>query len=403
MKRRIKKSHFENINALRFIAFFCIFFSFAVIIDNPNIANVSFYKDLVKFSINLKTASTSLIFILTGFLNAHAIFEERFVYKQINVLRLYMRRLLAVIPLFLAVFLVGYFALPNWNMGVEGQAVSETSKISYIAFLQNYSMDAEHYMKKSTWNLVGWQIDNFWLIAAQIQAIIILPLLMSFFRRLENVFIILFIALSIGFGFIWGNNSSASFNLLFHFSDIALGVLIAYVSFFKYKLYYKLKSITRRNMGLFYVAIILWVVLSDKIISLELGVSESIKLTLSKLVIGCLMAYVVFEQHFCSTSLIKLSKLKPLNWIGDYSLGLFAWFPLAILLAEISIGFIFDSESSLSSFLLAKLSLSFTYSVILALLSDEFIEKRFHRLRKNYQPIKDLTPSSLKDDAQKPA
>lgn len=403
MKRRIKKSHFENVNALRFLAFFCIFFSFAVVIDSPNIANVSFYKDLVKFSINLKTASTSLIFILTGFLNAHAIFEERFVYKQLNVLRLYMRRLLAVIPLFLAVFLVGYFALPSWNMGIDGQAVSETSKISYISFLQNYSMDVEHYMKKSEYNLVGWQIDNFWIVAAQIQAVIILPLLMGFFRRLENVLIIFLILVSIGFGFVWGNQSGASYNLLFHFSDIALGVLIAYVSFFKYKLYYKLKSITRRNMGLFYVAIILWLVLSNKILSLEPGIPESIKLTVSKLVIGCLMAYVVFEQHFCSTSIIKLSKIKPLNWIGDYSLGLFAWFPLAILFAEVSIGFIFDSESSLTSFLVAKLILSFIYTIILALLSDEFIEKRFHRLRKNYQPIKDLTPSSLKDDAQKPA
>ena len=358
---------------------------------------------MVKFSINLKTASTSLIFILTGFLNAHAIFEERFAYKQLNVLRLYMRRLLAVIPLFLAVFLVGYYALPSWNMGIEGQAVSETSKISYITFLQNYSMNAEHYMKKSSWNMVGWQIDNFWIVAAQMQAVIILPLLMSFFRRLENVLIVFLLSISLGFGIFWGNESSASFNLLFHFSDIALGVLIAYVSFFKYKLYYKLKSITRRNMGLFYVAIILWMVLSNKILSLEPGISESIKITLSKLVISCLMAYVVFEQHFCSTSIIKLSKIKPLNWIGDYSLGLFAWFPLAIILAEVSIGFVFDSESSLSSFLLTKILLSFIYCIILALLSDEFIEKRFHRLRKNYEPIKDLTPSSLKDDAQKPA
>lgn len=403
MRRRIKKSHFENVNALRFLAVLSLIFSFAVVVDSPVISNVSFYKDLVKFSINLKAASISLLLILTGFLNAHAIFEERFVYKQVNILRLYMRRLILVFPLYSAVFVVGYFLLPSWSHSIAAQSVSETPKFSYLLLVSNYFLNADHYMLKNTQNMTAWLIDNFWLLAVQIQAILIIPLLMSFFRRLEHFLIGLGILLFLAFGALFSERSSASYNLLFHFGDMMLGILLAYISFFKYQLYYKLKNISRRNMALFYTAVILWVTLGHKLMAFEPGIPASIKLTVMKLITGCLMAYVVFEQHFCSTSILKLSKIKPLNWLGDYALGLFAWYPLAIILAQLSLSFLSSGESVIQVMIASKVALSVLYSILLALISMEFIEKRFHTLRKNYQPIKDITPNTLETNASKSA
>lgn len=156
-------------------------------------------------------------------------------------------------------------------------------------------------------------------------------------------------------------------------------------------------------MALFYTAVILWVTLGHKILSFEPSIPVSIKYTVMKLVTGCLMAYIVFEQHFCSTSVLKLSKINPLNWLGDYALGLFAWYPLAIILAQLSLSFLSSGESEIEVIIASKVVLSILYSILLALISMEFIEKRFHELRKNYLPIKDITPNTIETNASKSA
>ena len=111
MKRLIKKSHFDNVNALRFLAFFGIFISHCFITDNQQVKVSTLFTDLLQVTGNLNNVCYSLLFLLTGFLNTWTIFEERFIYKKMNLLRFYMRRILGMLPLYFLVFLINFVYL----------------------------------------------------------------------------------------------------------------------------------------------------------------------------------------------------------------------------------------------------------------------------------------------------
>lgn len=397
MKRLIKKSHFDNLSSMRFLAFLGIFVAHAVISFNPQITVAKLFVDVRQFTANINVASYSLLFILTGFLNTWSIFEERFIYQKVNILRLMVRRFLGILPLYVLLFFFGYYILPLLNKSVP---VSQTDLIpawQYFSFSFNF-------FYTETWNPLNDSIGNMWSIAVTVQYILVWPMLMRIFRRNEtSMFVLMLVVWAAGY-LIWGQTPGWSYNTLNFLPEFAIGGYAAYISFFKYPSFQKLRENTQRTNGFTYLCFFGYLIFRNKLMHmLELqGIPQTVVFVADKLALSLTLGYFVFEQNFGNHSVIKLAKLKFMKEPGRLSFGLYAYMSAGIVVAFAVGGFMSDSESMAMALVVRPL-IALVVTAVLAVLSNEYYEKKFSRQKKNYNPTREYNPVGLQDAKTKSA
>jgi peptidoglycan/LPS O-acetylase OafA/YrhL len=401
MKRLIRKSHFDNIYAIRFLAFLAIFVSHGFITSNQQLNVSTLFMDLRQFTGNLNSAAYSLVFILTGFLNTWGIFEERFIYKKMNVLRFYMRRLLTLLPLYLLVFFFAYYVSPNAITGLDSSVNHEIPGWAYLSFLSNffYNGPPEIINPGNMANLIS---GNMWSVAVTFQFIIFWPLLMNYFRRNETW---LFLCCAITFvvaAVFMSHQPGFRFNTLNLLIDFTAGAYLAYFSFFKYSLYNNLKRNTRRTNAAVYIAFFLYLIFREKILGRFESFPDQLIFIAERIAIAGALAYFVFEQNFGSNSILKMAKLKIFNYPGKLVFGLYVYHAAGIILGYHIMSFLIDKQGAASVLLLENF-LALLITLVLTLVSHEFFEKKFLRRKKNYQPTREYNPVGLQDVKTKPA
>jgi peptidoglycan/LPS O-acetylase OafA/YrhL len=395
MKRLIKKSQFDNIDSLRFLAVFAIIISHSFITSNQQIRVSTLFSDLRQVTANLSTAAYSLLFILTGFLNTWTTFEERFIYKKMNVLRFYMRRLIGVLPVYLLLFLIGYYIMPGIKTSVPVDKVQEISWLRYLSFSFN-----QGYVENL--NPVHAVLGNMWSIAISIQFVIIWPLLMNLFRRNETtLFIICFILFGVS-AYFWSGNPSYRFSTFNCLLDFVAGSYLAYFCFFRYKPYNWLKTVTHRSIAFMYALFFSLILFKARFYRLFPDYQFELIYLAERLIISALLTFFVFEQHFNSHSLLKLAKLKIFTAPGKFAFGLYAYHALGIIMGYAILNFL-DLQESMVIVLLFKPILALVVTSVLAVVSYEFFEKKFTRLKVNYSPTREFNPLKTEDVKAKSA
>ena len=395
MKRLIKKSHFDNINALRFLAFFGIFVSHCFITDNQQVKVSTLFTDLLQVTGNLNNVCYSLLFLLTGFLNTWTIFEERFIYKKMNLLRFYMRRILGMLPLYFLVFLLGYFILPRINTGIPQENLQFISAGDYWGFYFNFGYT-------DSGNPLQGVLGNMWSIAVSFQFVIVWPILMSYFRRKEKALMIIAMLAFIASAWMWSQDDSFRYSSLNIICDFIIGSYLAYFSFFKYKLYGFLKEQTQRTIGFIYL-VFFGVIIFLKPIHDELReVPPQLVFIAERILLSLTLAFFVFEQNFSSNSVFKLAKLRIFNYPGKLAYSLYAYHAIGIIVGYRIMQFSF-SEQSAVSVLVTEPLIAFAVTFALAIFSTEYFEKKFSRRKKNYNPTREYNPVGLNDVKTKPA
>ncbi|MBX7203168.1 MAG: acyltransferase [Bacteroidia bacterium] len=395
MKRLIRKSHFDNLYAIRFIAFLAIFFSHGFITSNQQLNVSTLFMDLRQVTGNLNNVAYSLLFILTGFLNTWGIFEERFIYKKMNILRYYVRRVLTLIPLYLVIFILGYYVAPQVQTGLESTQAQSIPTWSYLSFLSNFYYTGHG----NTKHLI---IGNMWSIAVTFQFVIIWPLLMRYFRRNEVWLFGLCIAVFAGASYFYADQPGFRYNTLNILCDFVLGAYLAYFSFFKYKLYNSLKSNTKRTNAAVYLCFFSYILFREKIAGYFDMIPSQLYFILERLALASTLAYFVFEQNFGSNSILKLAKLKIFNQPGKMVYGMYAYHAIGLILGYVIMEFMIDKQGA-ASVLLLEPFLALIVTTALTLISYEFFEKKFIRRKKNYQPSREYNPVGLQDVKTKPA
>lgn len=395
MKRRIKKSHFDNVNAMRFVAFLAIFFSHCFITDNQQVAVSSLYGDMRQVSINLNEVSYSLLFILTGFLNTWTIFEERFIYKKLNVLRYYMRRILGFLPLYVVVFLLGYFVLPRVDLGIPADQNNSISPLEYFSFLFNNNYN-------DTYSPLDGVLGNMWSIAVSFQFIIVWPILMAYFRRKETWLMgICLLVFGVGAWFL-SEEEGFRYHTLNILCDFVAGSFIAYFSFFKYKTHIFLKAQTKRTIGSIYLLFAGYLIFRSRILFELQDFPQQAVFIVERLVLTATVAFFVFEQTFSSNSVLKLVKLRIFNAPGKIAYSLYVYHAIGIIVGYRITAFLF-SEQSQASVLALEPFIALSVTFVLALFSTEYFEKKFIRRKKNYNPAREYNPVGLQDVKTKSA
>jgi peptidoglycan/LPS O-acetylase OafA/YrhL len=389
MKRLIKKSHFDNVNAMRFLAFLAIFSAHAIITYNQQIKVTTLYSDLRQFTANINDAAYSLLFILTGFLNTWSIFEERFIYKKMNVLRFYMRRVFSVLPLYFVAFILGNYIAPFLAGSVNMPSWEKITEWQYLVFIFNFGYE-------ETWNPLLGFTGNMWSIAVSIQFLIVWPFLMDFFRRNETIMFGLLILVFAGFTWITGGDPAFQFNTLNFIPEFVVGGIVAYISFFKYPSYNRLKENTRRTIGATYLVFIVFMVLRVKILNQFAEIPQFVLHFAEKILVAGTLGYFLFEQNFNSNSVLKMAKLKFMTFPGKIAQSLYTYMPLGILVGFITTAFLVDTETLTSVTLLRPfIALFVTFAV--SIFSHEYFEKKFLRRKKNYNPTREYNPVGIAD------
>jgi peptidoglycan/LPS O-acetylase OafA/YrhL len=392
MKRLIKKSHFDNIDALRFLAVLGIILSHCFITDNQQVKVSTLYSDLMQVTGNLQNVCYSLLFILTGFLNTWTIFEERFIYKNLNLLRFYMRRILGMLPLYFVMFVLGFFILPKFNAGIPLEYSEFKNPSQYLGFIFNFGYSEGSNPLNPLQGVWG----NMWTIAVSFQFIIVWPILMSYFRRKEKVLMIIAMIAFIASAWMWSQDDSYRFSSLNIMCDFVVGSFMAYFSFFKYKLYGFLKNQTKRTIGFVYLAFILVLIFLNQIRFEFNYLPAQLVFIIERILLTLSLAFFIFEQNFNSNSVLKIAKLKIFNYPGKLAYSIYAYHAIAILIAYKIMQFA-SSEQSPSAVMILEPFLAIIIALVLAMFSTEYFEKKFTRLKKNYNPTREYNPVGLND------
>ena len=397
MKRLIKKSHFDNVHALRFIAVLWIFISHCFITNNEQLRASSLFTDLRQVSINLNHLAYSLLFILTGFLNTWTIFEERFIYKKMNTLRFFMRRVLGILPLYFVVFLLGFFVVPYLGLELPASQNSSISMTEYLLLFFNFSYF-------DTFSPLDGILGNMWSIAVTLQFVLVWPILMTYFRRRESALLIIgLLAFLAGAWFFYESDTQQfRYNTLNILCDFMAGAFLAYFSFFKYKTHLFLKKQTKRTIGFIYLVFFALIIFKKRILFQFNTAPEQLLFIAERLLFTAAITFFIFEQTFSSNSVLKVSKLKIFNPPGRIAYSIYAYHALGIIFGYQVIYFMFSEQTQfVSLFVLPLVSLAIT--IVLALFSTEYFEKKFSRRKKNYNPTREYNPVGLQDVKTKSA
>lgn len=389
MKRLIKKSNFDNVYAIRFIAFLVIFFAHAAISFSPQIKVAALFSDVRKMLDLLNSVAYSVIFVLTGFLNTWSIFEERFIYKKMNFLRFYMRRLIVILPLIAIALLLGLWLMPKINSPIP-QFTGESIPIwRFLTLSSNYS---SYESGNPYFEITG----NLWSLEIYLVFIFLWPLLMRTFRRKETTLFALMIGLFVLFELLVPYFPSKNFTVLHYLPEFAVGSYLSYISFFKYSNYDKLKEHTRRTIGFTYLGFIVFILFKNKISAQLNWMPVDVFEVVEKIAIALTLGYFIFEQNFNSNSVLKAAKMKFMNFPGKIVLSLYIYMPLGIVLSFLAMGFMADKETEVIALVIRPL-LALFITLVIAALSYEYLEKKFVRLRKIYNPTREYNPSGLQD------
>jgi peptidoglycan/LPS O-acetylase OafA/YrhL len=397
MKRLIKKSHFDNVDALRFIAVLWIFISHCFITNNEQIRASSLFTDLRQVSINLNHLAYSLLFILTGFLNTWTIFEERFIYKKVNTLRFFMRRILGILPLYFVVFLLGFFVMPRLGIDLPASQNSSVGIAEYLLLFFNFSYF-------DTFSPLDGILGNMWSIAVTLQFVLVWPILMTYFRRREPTLVLIgLLAFLAGAWFFYESDTQQfRYNTLNILCDFMAGAFLAYFSFFKYQTHLFLKKQTKRTIGFIYLVFFALIIFKKRILFQFYMVPEQLLFIAERIIFTAAITFFIFEQTFSSNSVLKLAKLKIFNPPGRIAYSIYAYHAIGIILGYQIIFFMFSEQTQLVTLLVLPL-VSLAVTVVISLFSTEYFEKKFSRRKKNYNPTREYNPVGLQDAKTKSA
>jgi peptidoglycan/LPS O-acetylase OafA/YrhL len=309
-----------------------------------------------------------------------------------------MRRFLTLLPLYFVLFFIGNYIIPYLGVGNNYHAVNVFSPLRYFTFTFNFG-----YIE--TWNVFEGIIGNMWSVAAIIQILLLWPLLMGFFRRNEVfLYLLIFIAFVV---FAWFFKAEPSrmnkegltdynaftFNTFRVLFDFMIGSYIAYFSFFKYETYSFLKKTTKRLIGGIYLAFFAYMIFSNRILfNLSSQFPSALLFLADKIVVSVCLGFFLFEQNYSSNSIFKLAKLKFLKVTELYMYGIYCFLPIGAFCGFKLMTFISDDQT-MPMVLIVQPILGFFVTIVLAVISYEFIEKSFIKLKKEYQPTREYAPT----------
>lgn len=354
-----KPLYFKKLDALRFVAFFLVFWQHGFA---TSFVNLSKNQDIINIIGTLTFTGgigVHIFFVISGFLITFLMIKEQNEKGKVNIKNFYLRRILRIWPLYYFILLSGIFILPH----LFKEFYFFGNLFNNLAFLNNFDMHD--------------QTDNIgiaWSVAIEEQFYLFWPLLFVAFRNKKMLILTCLAIFSFSTYFVLTNHSPFAY---FHtFSNLNY-LMAGCVGAFFYSKYMK-KPLLNGLMKpmLFYCAIFFAIVLP---------VSENFFVTgrylcllLLPIIYLYLVIYLVHNQDNNPASVFSL--------MGKYTYGMYLYHPIMIMLTKIIFdSLVWDYKSPLQNAILAIISLAVTIGF--SILSYEYFEKHILKLKRKFGSV----------------
>lgn len=365
------KVYFPNLNALRCIA--------ALLVVVHHIEQIKSTLGLtsnwkIPFIQHAGKLGVVLFFVLSGFLITYLLLLEIEVKKTISIRDFYIRRILRIWPLYFLIILSALFIFPNIHFltlpGLEKDIVWSNLMLKlflFIFFLPNLVL--------TQFGVIPFASQT-WSIGVEEQFYLFWPVLTKYVRK-KVVFIILVITGYISIGFIlryFSSNDNISSLYKFWASTpvdcMAIGALFSVICYNKHSIYPLLKKIIFNRFLQFSVFILVTILIATGFYF------RYFNFEIYSVLFGIIIANLALNKK-CIINL----ELKPLNYLGKISYGLYMYHPIVIVLAiKVLYSFYYTAD-----FYLYPACIVLT--ILLASLSYHFFEKTFLSLKLKFSTL----------------
>lgn len=411
--------HFENLDALRFIAFFSVFclhmVSFGLYYNGE-----AWYQWIETSLIRNGDLGVNFFFTLSGFLITNLLIQEKEDDGKINIGGFYARRFLRIWPLYFVLVFTGFAvipqilnAYPQFNPFSPHFSLIPYDRIwHYLLFLVNFDLVYSAYPMPV--------LAILWSISVEEQFYIFWPVLIALVPRkymIYALFAVLFGAAAYRFvqwnevaylfnTYQLGNvdvphpadvvsrydqlNLHATLSTRFHtlsiFSDIAMGALLAFGLYYYQGVRDYFANLPRKSIVLPYIAAIVLVTIRETTYSPRFYSIIQWVNAIEPALFSFIFAFIIGEQHYSRESFYKFGKLKVLSALGKFSYGLYIWHLVVIWI----VFFLFKAlnlqpEVDNPWVFLLQIVLCFSGTLGLAWLSYHYIEMPFLRFRNRFR------------------
>ncbi|MCH2234504.1 MAG: acyltransferase [Crocinitomicaceae bacterium] len=366
----MKRVYFENLDALRFLAAFSVlvfhYFRevngyFQGISQNALFQKYLGLTDKGRLGVNF-------FFVLSGFLITNLILNEQHQKGKFNVLRFFQRRILRIWPLYFIIGFIGFILFP---LILEGFSSSHNI-VYYSLFLTNFNEislggnDPANFLT-SPWSVaVEEQFYLFW-------GVIFLLIFNIGKKYLPYLILVMYLgAFAFRYAF-WEDEKVIYYHTISVFQDILTGAFIGWSLFEGKKWLEKIKTIPKLGVILIYILGFGFCLGKNIIFKGELVVFE-------RFVLSLFFGFIILDQIRGDHSLIKLGKIKPFNYLGKISYGLYMYHLVVFFLLNI----LFEAQGwFINMHVFTYFILGVSGTIILAGLSYRFIEAPLLKLKRH--------------------
>ncbi|MFT5822710.1 MAG: peptidoglycan/LPS O-acetylase OafA/YrhL [Crocinitomix sp.] len=360
--------YFPNLDAARFLAAFAVFmlhFSNELRGLFPSISESSIFKAFYLFT-SKGSLGVNFFFVLSGFLITYLILNERKNKGHFHLGKFLIRRTLRIWPLYFIIGFIGFVLFPL----IFSDYFTLHDPMYYFIFMANFdeiwfaSNDSINFLT-SPWSVaVEEQFYLFW-------GIVLFGLFKLKAFKLEVLIAILFAASFIFQSLNWSQELVIYHHTFAVCQDILMGAFIGLSLFKGRKWLERIRAMPKLGVIAVYTIGIMLCLARNKLFDGQFIIIE-------RSVLSLFFAFVILDQIRGDHSFFKFGKIKPFNYLGKISYGIYMYH---LVIMYILLRFIpFQDYSILTSagiFFILSASLTFMISD----LSYRFIESNFLSLK----------------------
>ncbi len=385
-----KKRYFENLDALRFISFFFIFFGHALDTESEILKQDEVYGWVKHYIYIFGKTGFSFAFVLSSYINTWVILEERKNSGNFRPLMYYMRRALRIWPLYFLTLAIGFILVPLVKGWLNEPFEETANPLYFIFFIGNFYL-IEHGFTQSP------IISVLWSVSVEEQFYIFWPFLLLLFSfRIKWLFPLLMLIFVVSTFYLFGIRENDQYVLWYHtlflLGDIAMGALFAFISFQASpltplrgrgeRIFCFLENLAKNQIAIIYILFWICLIFYKPIFENNL-LPGAVNLIIEKVAFALFLAFFIFEQNFCKNSCIKFGRLKLFSFLGLISYGLFCFHEIGILIGGRVLELL-NLQDSVGWFLVIKPAIALIIIIPAAYLSYYYFELKFLKLKKYF-------------------
>lgn len=363
------KRYFSNLDGLRFVLAMVVFSAHSYLgVTLISVIPFDFVKKLIAvFSDG--SLGVSFFFTLSGYLITYLIIEEKETTGVFHLRNFYMRRALRIWPLYYATLLFTFFIYPTIKVKLGYPNENPYHFLYQLFFLGNFDNIIVH--QNDLVGLAPTMIGINWSIGIEEQFYIFWPILFLLCGARKYWIAIVFVVVSSLLLRTYVLEGSALYYHTFScMSDLAVGGLLGYLSFFNKTFVAKVEQLPRLVVLMIYASGFLILMYGSH--------------TVDRTVMSLFFAFIIVEQNFAKRSFYKFGDHKFLSSLGKYSYSLYLLHPIGIQVSILVFRFShMDPYTGFFHGILYSL-IAFMVSMTLSMLSYRFIESYFLNMRKKF-------------------